>query len=268
MRTRIDCVVVLAAVLGMTAGIAAAQDSTSQSTDTSELHRFEKSIQPPEYNKPTQPHTEYEHHREHGDGSGSDLVDDLGQGLVDLAMNMLEAGGVSSLQRLEPGADPSQHRNDGDLLIPFVRYDFAYQRVSSDITAHFNRFEGGYGPVALFLEDYAFSEQSPPSSLTVKRQMFLYRMSGSKAEMDIGLGQTVILGTQRTVINALSVRGRIMFDENISIDIFPIWGDGMADYELALHYGRKYGSLMIGYRSLNSYSTSLEGPFAGFALYF
>ena len=276
-------VVLLAGGLGAAVNVAAAQEDgssasrpDSQGADTSVLHKFEKSIQPAAegrgQNNP-QPEPPRERKR-HDEGIGSELGEDIAEELVDVAMSILAAGGRSSLRRLDPGIAPDPDaeapllRNDGEPLIPFVRYDFGYQRVSANITGRIHRLEGGYGPVALFLEDYTLDESSPAATLNIQRQMILYRMSGNRAEIDIGLGQTVISGVQRTEIGAVSLRGRFMLSEAVSIDILPTWGSGLDDYELALHWGRQFGSLKIGYRRLHSPSTSLGGPFAGFALYF
>ncbi len=279
MSAGLGSLVILAGVLGMVTNIAGAQEydssrdrSSSRGADSSVLHNFEKSVQPAAEDKGRdESHSGRPYRREHddhGDGVGGDLEEGFVQGMVNMSMNLIAAGGASSMQRIQPGADSLLYRDNGEPLIPFARYDFAYQHVSSGISAHVSRFEGGYGPMGLYLEDYTFNESAPTAALDIKRQMFLYRMSVSQAEVDIGFGQSVITGTQRTVIKAVSLRGRFMLNDNISIDLMPVWGDGMDDYELALHYGMQYGSLKIGYRSLNSPSATLSGPFAGLAFYY
>ena len=269
-------VAVLAGIFGMAADIAAAHEDnpgrkapSPQGADTSVLHRFEKSIQSAtESNKQSDPLPESYYRTKHDDGIGHELGDALVEELVNVAMTILAEGGKSTLQRLDPATEGRLYRNEGDPSIPFVRYDFAYQQVSANIDARSSRLEGGYGPVALFLEDYSFNETLPASTLDIQRQMLLYRMSGQQAEFDIGLGQSVITGAGRTVVGAVSLRCRFTLGENVSMEILPVWGGGMSDYELALYWGRQYGSLKIGYRSLSSPDVSLNGPFAGFALYF
>ncbi len=273
-------VVLLAGVMGVAVDVDAAQEDgsstnhgDSQGADTSVLRKFEKSIPPaPEGHRQNNPQPEPPRERKHDEDIGSELGEAIVEGMVNVTMSILAAGGRSSLRRLDPGTDPDTEapllRNDGEPLIPFVRYDFGYQRVSANIAGHIHRLEGGYGPVALFLEDYTLNESAPAASLNIQRQMILYRMSGSRAEFDIGLGQSVISGAHRTEMGAVSLRGRFMLSETVSMDILPTWGGGMDDYELALHWGRQFGSLKIGYRRLHTPSTSLGGPFAGFALYF
>lgn len=276
MRLRWQRVALAAVMFWLAADRAAAQDHNpnqnspkTQGTDASVLGNFEKDIQPESAgDKQNEHRKESPRRKEQDDGLGGELVEGVVQGLAGVTIGILAGGGGASLQRIAPGGDASLYRKDGEPLIPFARYDFAYQRVSADISAHINRFEGGYGPVALYLEAYTFNEKSPDSTLEIQRQMILYRMSGQRTEIDIGLGKSIIVGRLRTEINALSIRGRFVLDDNLSIDVQPIWGDRMNDYELTVLYGRQFASLKMGYRSLTSPGASLSGPFAGFALYF
>ncbi len=274
MKAEMWRVAVLAGSLAMSVDIAAAHEdgssprsSGAQGVDTSVLHGFERSVQAASGSS-NQNNPQSSGRRGHDDGIAHELGEELVQGVVDVAMTILSEGGRSTLRRLDPATDVPLQRNDGEPSIPFVRYDFAYQQVSSNIDAHINRLEGGYGPIAVFLEDYSFNETSPTSTLKIQRHMLLYRMSGQQAEVDIGLGESVISGMQRTTVGAVSLRGRFVIDENFSIEVMPIWGGGMSDYELALQWGRQYGSLKVGYRALYSPDVSLSGAFAGFALYF
>lgn len=274
MGTRMRCIAVLVGAMGITVDVAAAQGDNSslvpsQGTDASELRSFEKSVRSATKEKEQKkPRTESSHDRKHDDGIGHELAEEFADGLMNVAMDFLSDGGRSTLQRLDPETDYAVRRKEGEPLTAFVRYDFGYQRVSADITARFNRLEGGYGPVALFLENYAFNESSPASSLNIKRKMLLYRMSDNEVEIDIGLGQSVITGVERTVINAVPVRFRVLFSESISMDVMASWGGGMDDYEMAMHLGRQFGAVKVGYRSLHSAGPSLGGPFAGVAFYF
>ncbi len=83
------------------------------------------------------------------------------------------------------------------------------------------------------------------------------------AEVDFGLGRSIVYGTQRTELNAISLPVRLVVSENVALELHPIWADTMDDYEIALNWGRQYRSLKIGYRSLVAADASLSGPFAG-----
>jgi hypothetical protein len=271
------CVAAMVGAMVIAAGAAAAQENNSSqassgSESTGVLHGFEESVQSAsEKSSQNQSRTKsYQKGQAHGAGGelAEGIAEGFAEGLVNVAMYVLSEGGASSMERIDPGADASLRRNEGDPLIPFVRYDFGYQRVSANITARINRFEGGYGPVALFLEDYTLSERLPASTLKIKRHMFLYRMSMNRVEIDIGLGKSVIAGMRRTVIDAVPLRVRAMLTENVSVDLMFVGGDGMDDSEVALHWGRQFGSFKVGHRTLHSDGASLSGPFAGMAFYF
>jgi len=269
-------VAVLACALVMTVDSAVANDvsSTSPDSDAGVLRKFEKSIQPDSGNNNVSPpqrepsRTREEHDDGIGHELGEELATDFVNGLVNVVSTIIVEGGRATMQRVAPDDSSSSRRNDGDALIPFVRYDFGYQRVSSNIEATFNRLEGGYGPFALYLEEYGFHEAAPVSVLRVQRQMFFYRVAGQHIEIDFGLGRSVVSGAKRTAMNAFSLRGKFMLTDNASVDFTPVWGNGMDDYELALRWGRQFGSFAVGYRSLQTSGASLNGPFVGFALYF
>jgi len=92
--------------------------------------------------------------------------------------------------------------------------------------------------------------------------------SGQHIEIDFGLGRSVVSGAKRTAMNAFSLRGKFMLTDNASVDFTPVWGNGMDDYELALHWEGSLVRFAVGYRSLQTSGASLNGPFVGFALYF
>ena len=251
--------------------VASAEALTPQGSDTSVLRSFEKGAQPapekrnePYYAAPTHNSTSTSTSRE-----GNGLGDELAQDFMDGVMNVLIAGGQYSMQRVASGKYDSLHRNAGEPLIPFLRYDFAYQHVSSSIDARIHRFESGYGPIALLLEDFTFNESAPSNTLEIERQMLMYRMSvGNEAEVDLGIGKSIITGMQRTTIDVISLPVKFMIGENTSVELRPVWGGTVDDYEVALHWGMQFASLKIGYRLLSSPGASLNGPFAGVAFYY
>lgn len=246
--------------------VAFAEALTPQGTDTSVLRRFEKGVQPaPERKSESRYVAPSRVSEEDENGIG----DDLAQEFTDAFMNLVIEGGQYTMQRVAPGADELLRRNAGEPLVPFVRYDFAYQHVSSSIDASIHRFEGGYGPVALLLENFTFKERAPSNTLKVERQMILYRMSvGNEAEVDVGIGKSVITGMQRTTINVISLPVKFMIGENTSVELRPAWAGTVDDYEVALHWGMQFGSVKAGYRILSSPGASLNGPFAGIAFYY
>ncbi len=189
--------------------------------------------------------------------------------LADLMVEIIGDVSSATLQRLNASADPAIRRNEGDTLLPFVRYDFFRQSVATNVSANDQRLEAGYGPVAFLLEHYMFREQIPNATLTIERQMFLYRASFDRTvEVDFGVGQTNIYGLQRTTLSSVSIPIRIAFNDNVTLEFRPTKADTMDDYEAALHFGGQYGSFKVGYRTLVGSGASLSGPFAGFAAYY
>jgi hypothetical protein len=250
--------------------------SGKRSSDNSVLHGFENSVpSAPDANKPSR--QEERHESRHGAEARheDEKPDAFSAMLAEMFVDAIADGGRRSLQRVSSGYaaglddfTPSSPRVNGEPLIPFVRYDFALQRVSGDVSAHMNRVEGGYGPVGVYLEDYSFFEKSSQSTLDFKRSMVLYRMAGDTVEIDFGAGQTVMTGLGRKVIDAFLLRSRFRINENVTVDFQPVWGTGLDDYEFALSYGWQYGAFKAGYRSLNSPTATLSGFFAGATLYF
>lgn len=236
---------------------------SSQGREEGALRKFEKSTQPTSTrNGRGDTQSEVPYSKGHDDNG-------LLQFALEVVGEMFAMGGRSSMSRILPqGESSSVPRMNGEPLIPFIRYDFAFQRISSDISARSNRIEGGYGPLALYLEDYAFIENNPPSALNVGRLMFLYRMAGDVTEIDVGLGRTVLAGATRTEIDAITVRAKYRFNEHFALDFQPVFGDRLYDLELALSYGQQFGAIKVGYRSLNSPSDSLSGVFTGLAFYY
>lgn len=261
-----------------------APDAFCQVPPDSMLGKFEKSVQPPP-DKPAKPQPAPEHSRDKNNNNGDnhsflgDLVSDMVSDMLKPGPNQqtdsdtvsVAPGEDSTMKRLDPRTDISLRRDDGDILIPFVRYDFAYQNITSTINASSNRLEAGYGSYGLLLEHYVFQESNPSASLTIDRQIFLFRLSADRTtELDLGLGESVVIGAQNTSLSTVSLPVKLVLgeNENMVLELRPTWADRMDDYEAAMLIGERFWSMKIGYRTLNSPSVSLHGPFAGFSLYY
>ncbi len=239
--------------------------------DNSALGQFEKSVQPPP-SKPADASSREDREHQGDDDFGTSLLRALlspDDGSNQGSSRDASPPGISSAQRLAADTDPAVRRNDGDILIPYVRYDFFRQSVATNVSANDHRLEAGYGSYAVMLEHYVFREQIPNATLSIDRQMLLLRMSSDRnLEIDIGLGQTVISGAQRTTLGSISLPIKVALNDNVALEFRPTKADTMDDYEAALHWGGQYGSLKIGYRTLVGRGASLSGPFAGFAVYY
>lgn len=252
-------------VLLAMAGTSSAYGQNDPGAD-SPLRKFEKNAQPAA--TPSQPPAPppAEHDRQHED-HGNDLGQELASDLINATMDIAIEVGAATMKRVNSGADELVRRDNGDILIPFLRYDFSRQSISGAIFALDNRVEAGYGPLAMMFEKYAFYDRA--STLTFYRQMLLYRASTSKDfELDLGAGQTVMYGTLRTPLGSFSIPVKLRVADAVTIEFIPTWSGTINDYETALHWGGKFASFKVGYRYLSSPDMNLKGPFAGLALYF
>lgn len=162
-------------------------------------------------------------------------------------------------------------REPGDPLIPFVRFDAAYQDVQSDVEAFDYRVQVGYGPLALELNQTRYWEQAPPDSLDIYRVYGLYRLSiGNVLEVDTGLGAIIIDGAETNT--GLSATTPILLHpvDWLVAEFRPMWSDihgsVTQEYEVALLLNYGYVALRGGYRWTTSPLESLDGPFVGFSV--
>jgi hypothetical protein len=162
-------------------------------------------------------------------------------------------------------------REPGDPLIPFVRFDAAYQDVDSDVEAFDYRVQVGYGPVGVELHQTRYWEQQPPDSLDIYRVYGLYRLSiGNSLEVDVGLGAIVIDGAETNV--GFSSTTPILFYpvDWLVAEFRPMWSDIQGsvtqEYGVALLLNWGYVALRGGYRWTHSPMESLDGPFVGFSV--
>lgn len=253
----------IAAILGSANFVYSQENNTSNSNDNSKLRKFERSIQSSQQSTAaTVPASTRHDSRNH-------LHSGLRISLDSEFINWIGELGQLTWQRPSLADGNESKRNEGDILIPFIRYDFAYQNISASIHANSHRLEAGYGPFAAFLEEYIFNETAPDNTLTLSRQLLLYRMSSDPMfEVDLGIGQTVISDEQRTALNTISLPVKVVLGANAALEFRPAWAGGVSDYEIVLHIGRQYGSIKVGYRTLNTADSTLSGPFAGLSVYY
>ncbi len=274
----------------------------------SPLRKFEKGAQPPPSPAPSQSsgqNSSSGDSNEHHDDWLSDLLDFLfspGDGHAsgnsasgnsasgdsasgDSASGDSGAGGSGSddppihtfldrptnltMARLDPRTDISVRRDDGDILIPYARYDFGYQTLSAGIYGYDNRLEAGFGAFGVQFEDYRLYDRNFGIGLTLDRYLLQYRISvNRRSEFDFGIGQTDLMGATLTQLRTVSVTGRIMLVDNLMLEVRPAWARTVQDYDGALVLTLPYWSLKAGYRSMTSPGGTLQGPYIGFALHY
>lgn len=164
-----------------------------------------------------------------------------------------------------------RYRKPGESLIPFVRFDYGYQNVESDIDASDYRVEFGYGPLGFQVRKTFYVEDDPNDKLDVTQFHALYRMSlGNRVELDLGLGVFELEGNEKN--SGFSFTAPVLFHPNeiIGIELRPAWtvinGNSIAEYDIALLCGWRYIAFRTGYKSLDAPGASLNGPYIGVSL--
>lgn len=196
----------------------------------------------------------------------------------ELVADVFMTYGKISWTRIHKDFDPDfplykglEYRKPGESLIPFVRFDYGYQNVASDMDASDYRAEFGYGPFGFQVRKTSYVEDDPDDTLDINQFYALYRMSlGNKVEIDLGLGVFQIEGNEKNSAFSFTVPVLIHPNEIIGIELRPGWteihGNSIMDYDIALLCGWRYISLRIGYKSLNAPGASLNGPYIGVSL--
>lgn len=200
---------------------------------------------------------------------------------ADLAVDLITWSGQTSLDRISIPADRRAGtdavsnvdwlvpRKPGEPLIPFLRFDFAYQVCSSDLTAQNYRLETGYGPVGVTLIETRYHEQSPGDDLRIRRFHLAYRMSfASNLEVDFGLGSATIHGNTTRSYGVFTVPILFRATDGLSIEYRPAWYENVSDHDIGLLFSASYYSVKLGYRALSTQTESLKGPYLGLAVHY
>lgn len=229
----------------------------------------------PRHNKHTNKHVSNSSDEDDDDDLSHSLAEDITVGVLKVAYYVATTPGVYSWERVQHSNSLEDSdvtpRELGDRVIPFVRFDAYYNRVDSDIYAHSERVEVGYGPFAFQARALQYRESDPSASLDIKQHHWLYRMSlGDSVELDLGLGGYEISGVSTNSGGSSTVHLLIYPNEYLGIELRPSWatvnGNEISDHELGITYGERYWSVFAGYHWLETSGSSLNGPFVGFSL--
>jgi hypothetical protein len=160
-------------------------------------------------------------------------------------------------------------RDFGEPQIPFVRLDFSFQDVESDVYAYDYRVEGGYGPLGLQFDQTHYRETIPGDELNLIRLYGLYRMSfGSNVEMDLGFGALTIDGDDYDSRFSFTTPILIYPSDHVGIELRPAWAANVSDYDVGLLATWRYSSIKVGYRWVKSPDESLNGPYVGLSVHY
>jgi len=195
--------------------------------------------------------------------------------VLDIVGDVVSYGGSLSLARVGHvlGVGAVAPRETGSADLPFIRFDFAYQDLESDVDAFDGRVEAGYGPAAVQYRLTRMRQGSTQEHLKLSYAHGLYRISGSDAfEFALGLGQVVLEGEARSSGASFTVPLNIYPLPEIGIRLVPTWsdinGNTIRDYDASVAYVPPYFSLRLGYREITSHQETLRGPYAGVSFHY
>jgi hypothetical protein len=184
-------------------------------------------------------------------------------------------GGLWSMDRVngtwEYGYEELVPRQEGDLLIPFVRMDGAWQFIDSDVSGFDFRGEAGYGAFAVSAR-HTYYQEDDDSDLALTQLYGLWRMSlGNRVELDLGLGSYFLDGNDEVSGFAMTLPLTISPNDYFSIELRPAWFEleevTNGDFEIAVLTGSRYVNFKLGYRWLTTETSTLDGPLAGFSVH-
>lgn len=163
----------------------------------------------------------------------------------------------------------SYHRQPGEPLVPFVRFDLDIYTPSSTVSARDLRLETGYGAVAVGYGQSRFRESNPSDSLDISQVYGLYRMSfGSHFEADFGVGSLKVDGENSQSYFYVTIPIILHASNNIGFEYRPAWAGKLSSHDVSVLMKIDFASVKIGYKKLSTDTQSLNGPYVGVAVYY
>ncbi len=164
-----------------------------------------------------------------------------------------------------------RRREPGEFLIPFIRFDYAYQDVESDVHASDYRLEVGYGPFGIAARKTHYVEDAPEDELDINQIYLLYRMSLLESiQIDLGIGGFELDGNDSNSSTSFTAPVLLQPFDFLGFELRPhvtsINGNVIWDTDLGVLCGRQYVSLRAGFRWLRTNGQSLDGPYIGLSV--
>lgn len=160
-------------------------------------------------------------------------------------------------------------RHIGDPDLPFLQLEGQFHNVWGDTSALNYKATAGYGMFAYKYEQQFYSESSPDSELTITKQQWLLRLSlGENIELHQGLGTSTLtdnLGFKHEETLYTSPI-KIKLSSDYMVEFAPTWTSSYDEYDINISKNQPYYSYKLGYKTLTTGNTSLDGFYLGFSV--
>ncbi len=173
----------------------------------------------------------------------------------------------------------------GEATVPYVRVDYNWQSIDSDIDADDFRIELGYKLLAFHGRATQYKDQSDGFELDIEQYYGVVRYGGYRPdflpgtfEAGIGLGMSRIKTNDSTIGDesgtALTFPLKYYPVQWFGVEFRPAWytfvEKRVGDYDGSVSFGYRYLQIRGGYRwmTLQGSGTFNDGPYAGLSLSF
>lgn len=151
----------------------------------------------------------------------------------------------------------------GSLTMPYVRADYNWQHIDSNLKAVDLRVEAGYKVLAFYGRHTLYTESNPTAELTVNQYYGMLRFGGTLPhgeflsgswEAGLGLGMVQQIGVEEASSGAFTVPLKFYPTNWIGVEFRPAWyhwnDRAIGDYDLSASLGWRFVQVRGGYRWL------------------
>jgi len=181
----------------------------------------------------------------------------------------------------DEGPDELSHKM-GTPGAPYLRFDYHWQYLDSDVDAHDFLLEAGYKYAALYARMTKYEDRAARESLDIGQYYGMLRVGGSDPfyfpgafQVGAGVGGYVIEGPSlRQSGPALTIPLMLYPSDWFGVEFRPAWAviseKVISDYDVSCSVGRRFTHLRLGYRWLwvQHEGHWLNGPYAGVSINF
>jgi len=212
------------------------------------------------------------------DNEDRSLLGDIFGVFFDAIFDGILTTGKYSFYKAESSFTSEEHpelkpRNNGQRLVPFLRFDALFGNFESAIELQDYMTETGYGAFSFSYRYSRFDEQSPSDQLVLEQSFLNYRMTlGDRTQLDFGFGNYSLKGNKDYSDSAFRLGFAWVGDRHFGMEYNYVFTEGdelkISDQEIALLYSRDYISLKTSYRIIHGGSADLRGPALGLSFHF